>query len=198
MKTTLISLALLGFFLTACHVNRNIIKVKGSNKMYSSIADAVDSSASGSTLIIYPGKYTIDDQLWVTKDSFTLKGKGNVEILCTNMESNVIWIGGTNITIKNIKAKHIKPGFYAECTGNVIYIDMGENIHIENCDLNGCGRIGINIQGGSHIVIRKNLIHDNTECAVKVDNIRYFGTTNDNPEKVRFIDNTIYNNGQNN
>ncbi|MFH0865118.1 MAG: right-handed parallel beta-helix repeat-containing protein [Bacteroidota bacterium] len=184
------------FFFAACHTKHNIIKIKGSKQKFSSIQQAVDSAKNGSTLIINPGKYEISEQLWIVKDSFTVKGKGKVEILCTDMKWNVIWIGGNHITIKKIYARHIKPEFYAECMGSVIYVDMGENTHIENCDLNGCGRVGVNISGGLNIILKNNYIHDNTECAVRILGNNYYSATDEFPDVVRFINNIFNNNGE--
>lgn len=66
-----------------------------------------------------------------------------------------------NIKITGMRARHVAPLKAYECHGSVVTILDSKAIHIDNCELNGCGAIGVNAQE-SHITITNCHIHSNS------------------------------------
>jgi Right handed beta helix region len=103
--------------------------------------------------------------IWVLGDSIVIEGKGTVNLFCTEMGGNVMWITGNNVVIRNIRMKHFAPGepYNRGCSGSVIAFEHAHHVLIENCDLNGCGLSGLHDNlNNSDIVIRNCAIHNNS------------------------------------
>lgn len=111
------------------------------------------------------------------------------------MKQNVMLIQANHIMIKGLKACHSKPIFWANCTGNVFALDNCNDIVIENCDINGCGRIGVYILSSTNVILKNNLIHNNSLCAVQLNDSNLFEETNQYINYIQFIANKIYKNG---
>jgi len=181
--------------ITSCGIPKNTIIIKGSKQKFTSIQQALDSAGKGHTIIIGHGEYASDKEIWVTNDSTTIIGKHKPKVLCTNMQANVFWIDGRNVKIKNIVARHIKPDFFADCDGNVFTVDVADGVIIEKSNINGCGRVGVYVQGGVHILLKHNFIHDNTISAINVNGQEYFEETSNHPDIIKFKNNRFKNNG---
>lgn len=161
-----------------------------------SLPEVLKTLRDGDTLKIAEGTYNLKSALefW-GMENIVVTGDGEVELICEDMNDNVIWIfNSENITLRNIKARHTDPPATAKCTGNVIGIDGCENVTIENCDINGCGAIGVYTFISSGITLRDNHIHNNSLFAVQHDGVGLQAAT-DSLAGIRFIDNMIENNG---
>ena len=170
--------------------------VVGPGMAYSTPQEAVDACRDGDTILIMDGTYTFEKGIELfEKNNIKIIGRDNVELVCTNMDDNVMWIVTcSNITIKNIKARHTDPTKDERCYGNVFAIDTSRIITIENCDINGCGAIGVYSMGGSKIMLRQNHIHNNSLWAVQHNGVGYLQAV-DNMDDLYFEDNIIENNG---
>lgn len=165
---------------------------------YKTLKEAVDNVNEGDSLVIYPGKYVDSSFIDLHKNYVKIVGIGKPQILCTSMKENVLWVTGDHIIIKGIKASHVKPDFWANCTGNVFALDNANDIIIENCEINGCGRIGVYMFSATGVVLKNNWIHNNSLCAVQLDDLNLFVATDQYIEYVQFVRNRIHNNGNTN
>jgi len=151
-------------------------------------------------VIIDEGTYYSETELFINGKSVIIKGKGKVNIYSKKLYTNVMWISGDNIIVKNLHMKHYKPGGFGEqnCTGRVIAFDGASNITIENCDLNGCGLAGLHDNmGNSNILVKNNYIHNNSEGAyTDIDGGVWQEAIDDHPV-FKFENNRIENNGPN-
>ena len=113
------------------------------------------------------GTYVLPKALEVTRDNTTIWCEPGTRILVTNVNENVINIHGVkNIRIENAHLSHLKPLGEYNCHGSVINIKNAEGITIFNCDLNGCGAIGVRAQGSKDLLIQNCWIRKNTFNAV--------------------------------
>lgn len=161
------------------------------------IHQRIAEASNGDTVYIPEGIYKIDHALEINHD-LHLIGIGNVEIICTNMDDNVIILWSGNVSLINIKARHEPPKNSEKitCMGNVIMVDHAETIYIERCELNGCGVVGVyeNIHW-EKLILKDNYIHSNSSCAIYYDG-RKVNEAFD-CERIIFEGNTFENNGIN-
>ncbi|PLX25464.1 MAG: hypothetical protein C0599_00530 [Salinivirgaceae bacterium] len=179
------------------HNINNTIHI-GPNREIKSLEDffSYENQHDSVHIIIDEGNYYANG-LWINDKYVIIEGHGHVNLYCTESEENIMWIVGEHIIVRNIHMKHFIPSKdYNSCSGNVICFDMANDIIIENCDLNGCGRIGLydNI-GNSNILIRNNYIHNNSYAAYADyrDSI-WFEEINDH-QVFTFENNRMENNG---
>jgi parallel beta-helix repeat protein len=100
-----------------------------------------------------------------------------------------------NVKIRNLHCTHTQPAEWAQCTGNVFALDMGENITLENCDINGCGAIGVYIFGTTNVTLKNNFIHDNTLWAVEDGGMGMITEKDKRNNNVTFVNNKFEHNG---
>lgn len=190
-----LSLVLVTALWSACTLKRQQIVIYETGATFTNFKEAIDAATDGDSIIVYPGKYVSDVDITLRKNYVSIVGVGKPQILCTSMQENVLWVQADHIVIKNIKASHIKPDFYANCVGNVFALDNAHDITIEDCEINGCGRIGVYMFSATGVVLKNNWIHNNSLSAVQVDDVNLFAETDAYLDLVRFIHNRIEKNG---
>ena len=163
-------------------------------KVYISLQDAMKDAKEGSELIIYPGTYSSNKEIKIAKDKISIIGIGKPQLLCTSTTQNVFYITSEDVTVRNIYASHVKPNAHVNCSGNVFSISNADNTTIENCDINGCGRVGVYIRGTGNVILKNNFIHNNSLCAVQLEGINYNQAFVS--EDVIFINNRMERNGK--
>src|SRR3989338_3357085 len=148
-------------------------------------------------LLVDEGTY-YSTNLWIDAENLVIEGRGQVNLYCTELYENVMWISGNRIVVKNLHMKHFAPGRLEgqNCSGRVIGFDNAHNVTIENCDLNGCGLAGLHDNfGNSNILIKNNYIHNNSVAAyTNIEGGEWFEEVDDHPV-FRFENNRIENNG---
>ncbi len=149
-------------------------------------------------VLIDEGTYYLDNEIFVSGKFIIIEGKGLVNLYCKVLYSNVMWISGENIVVKNIRMKHFEPGGIEgqNCSGRVLAFDNANNITVESCDLNGCGLAGLHDNmGNSNIFIKNNYIHNNSVGAyTDIDGSVWLEAVDDHPV-FTFENNRIENNG---
>ncbi len=145
------------------------------------IQKAIDKSQKGDVLLLKSGVYSVKYGLSIAyKEDLTIKGVGNVQILLDDPEDAVIEITkSSNIYVINIRASHKEPvkdpstqdSPYV-CTGHVITIEESKNVNILNCELNGCGTVGVAIYSSKKVLVNKCYIHNNSHAAIKLSNTK--------------------------
>lgn len=171
--------------------------VVGQGMEYATPHEAVKNCRDGDTILIMEGTYTFEKGLELfEKNNITILGREKVELVCTNMDDNVMWIlTCNNIRIRNIKARHTNPTKEERCYGNVFALDSSTKVIIDDCEINGCGAIGVYASGCKDVLLRRNHIHNNSLWAVQHNGVGFLGEV-DHIEDLRFLDNKIENNGR--
>ena len=133
-NTNLFCLIVTISILLACNTAENSIKIKNIEEL------SLNKIDSGSSIQLKKGTYKPSSPIRIIrKSNITIDGNG-ATLIMQNMADDVFFIDNSNnIKLKNFKATHIEPEGPVGCTGNVIHIENGSNITIEDCDLNGSG-----------------------------------------------------------
>ncbi len=176
----------------------------GEGEQFATPHQAIEEVSDGDTIFIRAGIYEFNDSIelrghndiWILGEAGSRLISGvSTRLICNSRIDNVMWIINCDrITISSLCATHTEPTEDQRCYGNVFGIDGCNNITIENCEINGCGAIGVYTNLVDGIVLRNNFIHDNTICAVQ-----YYGQNimmeTSHLEGLIMEGNTILNNG---
>jgi hypothetical protein len=168
----------------------------GSSGNLDSLPIVLTTVREGDTIKFAAGTYELDAalQFWGV-ENLVIMGDGDVELVCTNKGDNVMTIiNSQNVKVRNLKMRHADPPPGIFCTGNVIAVDGCRYIGIEDCELNGCGAIGVYAVITEKLTLKRNHIHNNSSYAVQADGIGVQAET-DTLKNVRFVQNVIENNG---
>ena len=103
----------------------------------------------------------------ITNLALVAEDGADVEIFTTDPYLPVLHIRQSNfIEIEGIKfGHHVEPG---HCSGSVLYLADGGNIHINNCHLYGCGTYGIETENINSLNVENTEIFDCTYGAVSM------------------------------
>ncbi len=143
----------------------------GKGKEFKDLEKVFKLVQSGDKIKIYPGKYITRKMLELNnKNNIFISGIGKVEIICREVAEIILRISHCkNIRINNLSIRHkSKPDTHG-CTGDVVYIFKCLGIHVENCDLAGCGYNGVYAYSSMNIFINRNYIHDNTNAGITMN-----------------------------
>ncbi|MCD4701900.1 MAG: right-handed parallel beta-helix repeat-containing protein [Candidatus Aegiribacteria sp.] len=168
----------------------------GEGEQFATPQQAIDAVSDSDTIFIKTGTYEFNDsiELWGHHDIWILGEEGS-KLICNSQTDNVMWIiNSDRITISGLSATHTEPSVDERCYGNVFGIDGCDDITIENCEINGCGAIGVYTNLLDGIVLKNNFIHDNMICAVQYYGHDLLAETSD-LEGLTMEGNTILNNG---
>lgn len=112
------------------------------------------------------------------RQNLTIRAEPGTEILLEDVNSAVLEIeNSSNIRFEGALLRHVKPLKEYQCHGEVVVIRNSSGITIENCDLNGCGAIGVSIADAKDVSISNCWIHENTFNAVyasKCDGLKVY------------------------
>lgn len=193
-----------GFLITcgALNAQEGLIEYEkitvGKTGRFATIEEALEYKSSGIHILLDSGVFINDAGYWLQGNHVILEGNGASEIQCRKYYENVLWLNGSDITVRNLKLRHFKPGTIdsQNCSGRVIGLDNCTNVLIEHCDINGCGLAGIHDNlGNSDILVRNNYIHNNSYAAfTNIEGSFWMEETNEIPG-FTFVNNRIENNG---
>ena len=147
--------------LLSCNTAEKSIKIKNIEEICLNKID------SGSSIQLKNGIYELSSPISIIrKSNISIDGNG-ATLIMQNMADDVLFIDNSNnIKLINFKATHIEPEGPIGCTGNVIHIENGSGITIEDCDLNGSGIVGIAAYGTKDLRIINNYIHENSQYGI--------------------------------
>ena len=129
-----------------------------------------DSLGNNDIILIDSGTYVFEKAiLFKGIESITVKGKGTVQFICTNMYYEILHFDSCHIVkIENISARHNE---LDECMGAVFKFSACDSIYITGCELNGCGREGIFARDCKYLYASKNYIHHNSCCGIDFNRV---------------------------
>lgn len=173
----------------------------GANRTFTSLTAyfAAIGTVKDVHLLVDEGTY-YSKGLYIDAENTVIEGIGRVNLYCSELYENIMWLTGNNIVVKNIHMKHFAPGKPEgqNCSGRVIGFDNAHNVTIENCDLNGCGLAGLHDNLlNSDILIKNNYIHNNSLGAYTDIDGGVWQKEVDNHPVFRFENNRMVNNGPN-
>ncbi len=145
--------------------------VVGEGEEYSDPCDAFQASVDGDTILITAGTYEYDESLVLNRlADVVILGEEGTELICNSSLDNVIWINSCDrILVSGLSMRHADPGEDSRCDGNVIGIDSSNDITVMNCEINGCGAVGVYIVACGEITLLDNFIHGNSAWAVQLE-----------------------------
>lgn len=118
--------------------------------------------------------YNIDKPLEFDNINDTkFDGNGSSFILNNTEADVIIVVNSSRLTLKNFKAKHIEPDGYFGCSGNVINTYKTEYLTIKNCELNGCGMIGVHANESKWLKVLNCYIYNNSKYGILVGEESY-------------------------
>ncbi len=142
----------------------------GKNRTYKDLQSAVNDAPDGGTIILDAGKYSTEGTIELKgKFNLTIKGEGKVEVITTSQWNDVITISESeNIQLENLTLRHDIP-VNDYCSGMVINMYNVKDIKVINCDVNGCGWLGLYAYKLDTLLVKDCYFHDNFEFALSFD-----------------------------
>lgn len=165
----------------------------------SSAQELVNAIASDTKIIIQQGNYLVPagrNEYGVPYgikieniSNLTIQADGWVDIqLDTGMSPVFEVIDSNNISFIGLSAGHNVPEYGCEGDGHVIWLENSQNITIDNCDLWGCGIMGVISFSSGNVNITNTTIRD---CALYA--IECFGMDGDIVfDNCKILRNTYY------
>ena len=130
--------------------------------VYAGTVEELKAALKSNTTIILEGKdYTFEGGLgFYELENVTIRGTTGTRIMSTSPYSGVVYIWDCkNIALDNLVLGHDVPASVMSCPEGVIYAYGTEQLMITNCDIFGCGFVGINGYS-STITVEKSTIRD--------------------------------------
>lgn len=139
-----------------------------------SLQDLIDRARDGETVVVPRGRYVLNRSLLIQgRHNLVVEFESGAQVLVRDVEAHVVRIANSsNIEIRDAYLRHLKPLPDYQCHGYVVSIEGGRKVSIINCELDGCGAIGVEASRTSDLTIRNCYIHNNTFNAL------YFHTCN--------------------
>ena len=133
----------------------------------------LDEAVSGEVVHVPRGTYVLRKGLRITRDNTVLACEPGTRIHITNVDEDIITVHSvTNVRIENAHLSHVKPLKEYDCHGRVVDIRDADGVTIVNCDLNGCGAVGVCAWNSQDLRIEHCWIHANTWNALYLHGCR--------------------------
>lgn len=142
----------------------------GKNQVYKDLQSAINNAPDGAVIEIDPGQYISENNIEIKgKFNLILRGSTGSEIITSSKWSDVLSITESeNITLENLTLRHDIP-VDDYCSGMVINLFQVKDIKVLNCDVNGCGWLGIYGYRLDGLTVKDSYFHDNFEFAMAFD-----------------------------
>lgn len=124
----------------------------------------IDEAEDGGLVRVPAGRYVLLDGLVVmNRKGLRIVFDEGAAVLVEDVTRNVVSIiESERISIENAKLAHRKPLKAYECHGNVLDIRDSRHVRILECDINGCGAVGVLAWDSEGVVVAGCHIHRNT------------------------------------
>lgn len=157
------------------------INVKNGDS-YEQINKIIEMAESYDVILFEDGIYVVDYTFWINnKKNLTIKAENKASIEC-RMYASVFYVENcSNLTIENFHLYHTEDAEAACADAHVLSIYDSKNITVKNCELNGCGEIGVYSYNSDDIKITNCYIHSNISYGIYI-------TTYDESENIENVD----------
>ena len=138
-----------------------------------SLQSVIDAARNGDTVVLSAGTYSSPVAITISgREDLTIRGEGDVRILCTDLYENVLTISdGRNIRIERIQARHAQPLNSYQCEGSVISAENVKGLVVTGCELAGSGSIGVDLSGCEEVEVSGCFLHNNTFAAFSLTDV---------------------------
>ncbi len=128
------------------------------------IQKVIDNAQDRSTVTIPFGEYWLTKGLVIKgRKSFVLTSQPGTRILVKDVNADVVSVlQSEGISIKNFHLRHVNPLEEYQCHGVVIRVKDSNDILVTNCELDGCGAVGVSGWSSKNILVRNCHVHHNT------------------------------------
>lgn len=146
------------------------------------VDDLLASITSNTKIIVESGEYIIpaeahdyDGYTYYVGKNISIEGLENLEIVADgyveialavgDMPVVEIWQNSNNITLTGLTLGHDVPEYSCAGEGHVIAAYGADNITINDCDLYGCGIVGISCYNTGNVTVNNTIIRDCADAA---------------------------------
>lgn len=186
MKSVLVSLGILFLAFSSATARTWIV---GPDESYTHPSEVFELVESGDTIVIRKGIYRTDSFVIREKQDIVILGE-QAELLGTEPYGTVVSLYGCrNIVLSGLHMRHELGAQWEICFGGVLEIGDSQNILVIDCEMNGCGAIGLDVYSSTGIVCTNSSIHHNNRFAVRHE----WAGVND-PDSMRFETLVMFNN----
>ena len=128
------------------------------------IQKVIDNAQDRSTVTIPFGEYWLTKGLVIKgRKSLVLTSQPGTKILVKDVNADVVSVlQSEEISIKNFHLRHVNPLLEYKCHGVVIRVKDSNDILITNCELDGCGAVGVSSWSSKNILVQNCHVHHNT------------------------------------
>jgi parallel beta-helix repeat protein len=128
------------------------------------IQKMIDNAQDRSTINIPFGEYWLTQELVIQdRKSLILTSQPGTRILVKDVNADIVSIlQSEEISIKNLHLRHMNPLEEYQCHGVVIRVKDSNDILIMNCELDGCGAVGVSSWSSKNISVQNCHVHHNT------------------------------------
>ncbi|MBN1942507.1 MAG: right-handed parallel beta-helix repeat-containing protein [Phycisphaerae bacterium] len=123
----------------------------------------VDDAPDGGVVVIPLGRYELAEPLRLTgRRNLRLAFEPGTQLRGLDTNAAVVAITDSQgVTVTGLRARHEKPLASYNCHGPVISVQDSRDVRIENCELNGCGAIGVSAVRSTLSIVNCH-VHHNT------------------------------------
>lgn len=134
----------------------------------------IDAADDGGVVRVPGGRHVLSKGLVIKgRKGLTINFDDGATVVVDDVTENVITLEDCeDLTIEGGRLSHLKPLTEYDCHGNVIDIAGSSQVRIVNCDLNGCGAVGVFARNVRDLVVRGCHIHRNTFNAIYLHGCR--------------------------
>jgi parallel beta-helix repeat protein len=128
------------------------------------LQELLDGAMDGSTVTIPFGEYVLSKGLVVQgRKNLVLTSRPGTRILVTDTNADVLSIlESSGIRVANLYLRHCDPLEEYRCHGVVIRVRDSNDTVVQNCELKGCGAVGVSGWNSKNILVRNCLVQHNT------------------------------------
>ena len=132
------------------------------------IQDAIEQAGPDANIVIYEGIYESDQTILIEgKQGLTITAEGEVWLICDDVYKNVITVSNSSdINLISLKARHDQWIPEYDCHGAVLYLEESNGIGVYDCELNGCGAMGLSAYRSRDIELDSCYLHRNSYAAL--------------------------------
>ena len=150
---------------------------------------ALENAQSNDTILIREGEYRRESFMLQSKEFLVILGE-NAQLLGTDPYGSVLMVSGCNsLIISGLKMRHELGAQWEICFGGVLEIASCRDVLITDCEMNGCGAIGLDVFGSSGVACVNSYIHHNNRSA-----LRYEWHQVNDPDSMKFDGLLMHNN----